>query len=305
MIPEKQISLQEHVRELPDEIEKLIVAVADMTVPLQNEFPHRLMGVHNKPNKYGEVVAELDSWANGFICDRLIKTGLVRKIYSEELESPLIYNESAPFVVTLDPLDGSSNIASNNPFGTIIGIYKRDLPCKGRELVASLFKLYGPITTIVLADGRGVHEYVKHRTGQANYMLLHEKMKLPGHGKVIGFGGDINDYPKGIYDFTKSLVKERKLKLRYCGAFVGDFSQVLHYGGLFMYPTLLSKPEGKLRLIYEGIPMGNIIEQAGGKSSNGKESLLEVMPKDVDGRTPLYVGNREIIAELEQILKKK
>jgi fructose-1,6-bisphosphatase I len=302
MIPEKQVSLQEHARELEPELAKLIVAIGDMTVPLQNEFPHRLMGVKNAPNKYGEVVAELDSWANGFICDRLIKTGLVRKIYSEELESPLLYNESAPFVVTLDPLDGSSNIASNNPFGTIVGIYRKDLPCKGRELVASLFKLYGPVTTIVLATKKGVHEYVKHRTGQANYMLLHESMKLPEKGKVIGFGGDITDYPEQIYKFTKSLVKEKKLKLRYCGAFVGDFSQVLHYGGLFMYPMLLNKPEGKLRLTYEGIPMGNIVERAGGKSSNGKCSLLEIMPKDVDGRTPLYVGNREIVEALEKAL---
>jgi fructose-1,6-bisphosphatase I len=301
-VPEKQISLEEHVRELDSELSGLICAIGGMTVPLRNEFPHRLMGVQNAPNKYGEVVAELDSWANGFICDSLIKTGLVRKIYSEELERPLTYNASAPFVVTLDPLDGSSNIASNNPFGTIVGIYKKDLPCKGSNLVASLFKLYGPITTIVLAAKKGVHEYVAHRKGGHKYVLLHEKMKLPEKGKVIGFGGDITDYPDAIYKYTKILVKEKKLKLRYCGAFVGDFSQVLHYGGMFMYPALKSKPEGKLRLTYEGIPMGNIVEQAGGASSNGKISLLDVMPKNVDERTPVYVGNRELIEGIKKAL---
>jgi fructose-1,6-bisphosphatase I len=302
-VPEKQISLEEHTRELEPELAKLICAIGDLTVPLQNEFPHRLMGVANAPNKYGEAVSELDTWANGFLCDSLIKTGFVRKIYSEELEKPLTYNDSAPFVVTLDPLDGSSNIASNNPFGTIVGIYRKDLPCKGKELVASLFKLYGPITTIVLAAKRGVHEYVKHHTGSAKYMLLHEKMKLPPKGKVIGFGGDITDYPEGIYAYTKTLVKQKKLKVRYCGAFVGDFSQVLHYGGLFMYPTLKSKPEGKLRLAYEGIPMGNIMEQAGGASSNGKVSLLDIMPKDVDERTPVYVGNKDIISGITKALR--
>jgi len=168
-VPEKQTPLQEHVRELPEELAKLIVTISDMTVPLQNEFPHRLMGVQNAPNKYGEVVAELDNWANGFICDRLIKTGLVRKIYSEELESPLIYNESAPFVATLDPLDGSSNIISNNAFGTIVGVYREDLPQTGRKLVAAFYKLYGPVNTFVYTVGSGTHEFVKHYDSDGSY----------------------------------------------------------------------------------------------------------------------------------------
>jgi fructose-1,6-bisphosphatase I len=258
-----------------------------------------------EPNKYGEAVAKLDEWVNGYLCDNLVKTGLVRKIYSEELEEPLLARSDAPFVVTLDPLDGSSNIVSNNSFGSIVGIYREDLPQSGRKLVAALYKLYGPVNTLVYTVGKGTHEFVKHydSEGNARFLLLAKNMAIPQPGEVFGLGGDPLDWSPQFLKFAKDLFREEKLKVRYSGTFVADFSQILHRGGMFSYPSTKKNPKGKLRLFYEAQPMAFIIEQAGGATYDGaKGSLLDVKGNDVDARTPLYMGSRQLIQKLKDVI---
>ncbi|MBS3069081.1 fructose-1,6-bisphosphatase [Candidatus Micrarchaeota archaeon] len=296
----QEVTIEEHVQHIDDELARLILTVAGMSVDIRNEFPHRLMGIAGT-NKYGEVVAELDAWVNDYICKKLAATGLVRKIYSEELVQPMLVKEDAPFVVAMDPLDGSSNIVTNNPFGTIIGIYRKDLPVSGDNLAASLYKLYGPITTLVYDAGKGVHEFVKHRKGHAKYCLLNENMRVPSEGGVFGLGGEPLDWTPEFLGFAKSLVKVHGLKLRYCGAFVGDFSQILHKGGFFAYPSSVKSPKGKLRLFYEAQPMAKIFEDAGGATWSGSESLLQTKCDDVNVRTPLYFGSKELVELLKGV----
>jgi len=308
---ESEITLEKHLHDakIDEKLASLMLSFAYLSLDAQHHFPKYLRGVQSDRNKYGEVVAALDDWVNGFTCDRLIKTGLVRKIYSEELKAPLVAssNLKAPFVVTLDPLDGSSNIITNNPFGAIVGIYREDLPQTGRKLVASFYKLYGPVNTFVYCAGKGSHEFVKHydAEGKAKFLLLHENIKLPAKGEVFGIGGDPLDWDPKFMTFAKDLFRKEKMKVRYCGAFVGDFAQVLHRGGFFSYPSTKKSAKGKLRLVYEAIPMANIIESAGGASWNGSagnSSLLDVKDSDVDARVPLYMGNKDLIDKLRQYL---
>ncbi len=301
-----EITLGKHAsKHLSADLATLISRIGQMTPNVKAEFPKRLK-VARTTNKFGEVQKELDAWTNGFFVDALIKTGLVRAIYSEELDKPYIYNDSAPFVVTMDPLDGSSNISTNNVFGTIFGIYREDLPATGRKLVCAIYELYGPITTLVYTagNGMGVHEFVKQREGEQQYLLLHENMKLPAKGEVFGIGADPMEWSNEFMGFAKGLFKKHRLKARYCGAFVGDFSQVLHRGGLFSYPCTKKSPNGKLRLYFEAAPMALIMEEAGGASSNGSISLLDVDLPDIDARVPLYMGNKYLIEELEGAIKK-
>ncbi len=300
-----EITLGKHASShLSEDLATLISRIGQMTPNVKAEFPKRLKGA-GATNKFGEVQKALDAWTNGFFVDSLIKTGLVRAIYSEELDKPYIYNDSAPFVVTMDPLDGSSNISTNNVFGTIFGIYREDLPQTGRKLVCAIYKLYGPITTLVYTagNGTGVHEFVKQRAGEQQYLLLHENLKIPAKGEVFGIGGDPLEWSNEFLSFAKGLFKKHKLKVRYCGAFVGDFSQVLHRGGLFSYPSTKKKQQGKLRLYFEAAPMAMIMEEAGGASSNGSKSLLDVDSPDMDSRTPLYMGNKYLIEEFEAAIK--
>src|SRR3989338_798641 len=124
-----------------DELAKLMDAIAKASIDIRIEFPYR-MGYSEKSNKYGEQMLKLDAWTNQFLVDTLLGTHLVKAVYSEELEKPVSGLPDAPFVVCMDPLDGSSNVKTNNTCGTIVSVYKNEIG-KGSEQVAALFKLYG------------------------------------------------------------------------------------------------------------------------------------------------------------------
>ena len=304
--PEEIVTLSQHLKRenVPVDLRRLITSFAFVALDAQHQFPKYLRGTMGSKNKYGEAVAKLDEWVNGYLCDSLVKTGLVRKIYSEELKEPLLGHALAPFVVAMDPLDGSSNIVSNNAFGTIVGVYRQDLPQTGRKLVAAFYKLYGPVNTFVYTTGNGTHEFVKHYDGMGNaqFLLLAENMKIPEPGEVFGLGGDPIDWSPEFLKFGKDLFRNDKMKARYSGTFVADFSQVLHRGGIFAYPSTKKSAHGKLRLYYEAQPMAFITEQAGGESWSEKCSLLEVVDKDVDARVPLYMGSRALVRKVIKAL---
>ena len=298
------VSLSQHLKQAgcDAELRRLIHSFAHIALDAQHQFPKYLRGTMGNKNKYGEAVARLDEWVNGYLCDSMIKTGLVRKIYSEELKKPLTGTPTGPFVIALDPVDGSSNIVSNNPFGTIVGVYREDLPQKGSKLVAAFYKLYGPVNTFVYSIGKGTHEFVKHYDGEghAQFFLLAENLKIPGKGEVFGIGGDPVDWSPVFLKFAKDLSRKEKLKVRYCGTFVADFSQILHKGGIFAYPETKKAKKGKLRLFYEAQTMAFLAEQAGGASWSGKCSLLDVSGRDVDARVPVYLGSKGLIGKLRK-----
>lgn len=302
----KPITLEQHLAasKADAKLQRLISSFAYIALDAQHQFPKYLRGTVGEPNKYGEAVAALDEWVNGFLCDSLVKTGLVRKIYSEELREPLLARNGAPFVVAMDPLDGSSNIVSNNAFGTIVGVYREDLPQTGRKLVAAFYKLYGPVNTFVYTAGKGTHEFVKHydSEGNAQFLLLAGNMKIPEPGGVFGLGGDPVDWSPLFLMFAKDLFRKERMKARYSGTFVADFSQVLHGGGIFAYPSTKKSPKGKLRLFYEAQPMAFLMEQAGGESWSGSCSLLDAVGSDADARTPLYMGSRALVKKLKSAL---
>ncbi len=301
-------TLEQHLKSLPPDLAKLISSFAQISMHMQTQFPKYLGGASGNKNKYGEATAKLDVWANGHLCDALIQTDLVRTIYSEELKEPLHHNDASPFVITLDPLDGSSNIGTNNPFGIILGIYRDDLPQTGRKLTAAVYKLYGPVNTLVYSAGHGVHEFVKHyhSDGSAQFLLLNENIRLPKKGEVFGIGADPMLWDGRFRAFAKNLFRKENLKARYCGSFVADFSQVLHKGGFFAYPSTSKNPEGKFRLYYECIPLSYLCEEAGGLSWDGSASGSSVLDReagDADARSPLYLGNKELVGKLKSALK--
>ncbi|MBI2444790.1 fructose-1,6-bisphosphatase [Candidatus Micrarchaeota archaeon] len=275
------------------ELARLIDAIAKASIDIRLEFPYRMGIVEGEENKYGEQQLKLDQWTNQYLCDRMIETNLVKAVYSEELVQPASGLPDAPYVVCMDPLDGSSNVKSNNTCGTIVSIYKREIG-KGSEQVAALFKLYGPVTTLTYTVGKGTHQFIQQLKHEPQYVLSHENITLPKSGGVFGIGGKKKEFTPALTRFAEGL-EARGLKLRYSGTMVADCNQVLHYGGLFAYP----KP--KLRLNYEAKPMAFILEQAGGSSTNGIQSLMEVVSDTPDARTPVFLGSKELISEIERL----
>src|SRR5438445_617169 len=200
------------------------------------------------------------------------------------------------FSVVLDALDGSSNVKSNNIFGTIFGIFDRkSLPARGSDLFAAGYLIYGPATTLVYATEAGVNEFVQEGGARSHeFLLIEDGLRLPSQGKLSGVGGHRDRWIPEVKAFVGELEREL-MNLRYGGSFVGDFNQILHYGGFFGYPAEVDKPAGKYRLHFESNPIAFIAEAAGGAGTTGKERILDVAPRGIEQTVPTYVGNQDLV----------
>ena len=282
----------------PESIAATVDAVVDVVAraapEIRGGLPGRRVAAEGQ-NPSGETQMAADVFADDLLCDRLGSVSGVGTYASEEREATVDVGTGVS--VCVDPLDGSSNLEPNAAMGTIVAVYDGPLPASGRDIRAAAYVLYGPITTMIVARDGAVTEYVIRDGGE--YDTLTEDIRLPDDPTVYGFGGRVPHWVEAFEDFAADVESDPSMKLRYGGAMIGDVNQVLTYGGIFAYPTLSNAPESKLRTQFEGYPVGYIVEAAGGASSNGHQSLLDVDPEDLHARTPVYVGNRELIDDLE------
>lgn len=293
-------TLKQHLKTIDKELASLILKISDSSNIIRKELPRR-RGKSDTKNVFGEIQSVADKWADEFLINEFKKTGIVKTVVSEEHPDSIKLNKNGKFNITLDPLDGSSNIESNNMVGTIIGIYEKDLPTQGKHQVAALYILYGPTTTLVYTAKKGVHSFV--RVGKT-FLLKKENIKIPEPGILYSVGGLRKNWLPSFKKYIKEL-EAQGYKLRYGGSFVGDTNQILYYGGIFAYPALTTKPNGKLRLLVESNPISFIIKQAGGASSSGAGSTLDIKPENITQRVPTYIGNKDLIKKLEKLLNKK
>jgi len=272
----------------------LLTHIAGLVTRIRGELPIRRDPAATR-NVYGEQQLELDVWMNDLLVEALKASKLVSQVASEEMGAVKEVGRGR-FSVVLDPLDGSSNVKSNNIFGTIFGIFDRKrLPAAGSDLFAAGYLIYGPATTLVYATARGVHEFVQGGGGRPEeFFLIEEGLRLPVKGKLYGVGGHRDRWIPEVKSFVGELEREL-MNLRYGGSFVGDFNQILHYGGFFAYPAEVDKPAGKYRLHFESNPIAFIAEAAGGAGTTGKERILEVSPKGIEQTVPTYVGNQDLV----------
>jgi len=271
-------------------IEAIVDAIAGLTPTIRRAFrTHR--SVEGSENPSGERVLEADVRVDELLEEHVGDLDSVGTYASEERADPVDTGEG--YAVAVDPLDGSSNLGSNNGVGTIVGVYDADLPASGQSLVGAMYVLYGPATTAMVADGDGVTEFLLTEGGKE---VLTEDVAIPETGGVYGFGGPVPEWSSDFRRYAMSI--QRRLKRRYAGALVADVNQVLSKGGVFAYPPLESRPSGKLRLQFEGNPMAYIVEQAGGRSFDGERSILDREADRIHGRTPVFLGGTEPVARL-------
>ncbi|MFB6069718.1 MAG: class 1 fructose-bisphosphatase [Halanaeroarchaeum sp.] len=271
-------------------VEAILDTVAETAPEIRAGLPGRRTKI-DAENASGQRQLAADVWADEILGDRFADLPSVGTYASEERETTEDVGDG--YLVAVDPLDGSSNLRSNNPMGTIVGVYDDDLPTTGRSLVASGFVLYGPITTMTVARDGTVTEYVIEDGARRDA----GSVELPAEPTVYGIGGRVPDWPDGVSEYVSEV--ESSLKLRYGGAMIADVNQVLTYGGVFGYPSLRSSPNGKLRLLFEGAPIAHVVETAGGASTDGSRSLLDVEASAVHQRTPVFVGNDSLIERAE------
>jgi fructose-1,6-bisphosphatase I len=242
-------------------------------------------------NVYGEVQLALDRISDEILKNKLQFSGFVREYASEELEDIVkIGTGKEKYIVTADPLDGSSLIDTNLAIGTIIGIHKESILDVGRKtMVAALYITYGPLITMIYSAGKGAHEFVLDREGE--YVLSQENIRLKEKGSIFSPGGLRRDWTPEHLKFVERLEKDG-YKLRYSGGFVPDINQILiKKGGVFTYPALKKSPQGKLRLLFELQPMAFIMEQAGGLATDGNQDILSIKVENVNQLSPVYIGS--------------
>ncbi|MFZ1260668.1 MAG: class 1 fructose-bisphosphatase, partial [Chitinophagaceae bacterium] len=217
-----------------------------------------------------------------------------------------------------DPLDGSSNIDVNVSIGTIFGIYRRkteigtvvteeDFLQPGSQQVAAGYVVYGSSTMLVYATRRGVNGFTLDPS-IGEWTLSHPDIKCPDTGKIYSVNhGNFFQYEEGVKKYITTCQKKDKTNggpytQRYIGSMVSDVHRNLIKGGLFMYPGTIDKPKGKLRLLYECNPFAFIVEVAGGRATNGKERILDIQPTELHQRTPMFIGSKLMMDELETYL---
>lgn len=282
-----------------EEMSALTAAIAKASITVWDSIPFK-SGLLNDVNPSGEAQKAIDVFSNDVFAEALTSTGYAAEVASEEMAEPV--EAKGQVSVAMDPLDGSSNVETNNPLGSIFGFYAKRLPTSGRNLVGALYVTYGSMVTITFSFGKGVHRFVAVREGATmSFELLGVNLKLPAKPEVYGFGGLRKQWIPPVMRFWHSL-EEKGLRNRYCGTFVGDYNQVLARGGIFSYPALVEKPKGKLRVLYESAPMAYINEQAGGYASDGSRNILDIEPGSLAETSPLYIGSGSLVRELESLI---
>ncbi len=281
-----------------------------------------ILGEAGSNNVHGEEVKKLDVYANDALISALSAGSECSAIASEENDTELIFNDEiskkAKYVVLFDPLDGSSNIDVNVSIGTIFSIYRkidldaetsvRDFLQPGHEQVAAGYVIYGSSTMLVYTTGYGVNGFTLDPS-IGEFCLSHPDLKIPQTGTTYSINqGNYEKFPSGLKKYIKwaqQIVPEesRPYGQRYIGSMVADVHRTLIKGGIFMYPSTASHPEGKLRLMYECNPLAFIIEQAGGTAIDCRGNrILDIESTDLHQRTPIFIGSVDMVKEVDSFM---
>jgi len=278
----------------------------------------KLFGIAGEVNVQGEEVKKLDVLSNDLFINLMRSSFTTCLLVSEENENAIEVEleKQGKYIVCFDPLDGSSNIDCLVSIGSIFAIYKKEssgIPTvqdalqPGRKLVAGGYALYGSATALVLSTGRGVHGFMLD-PAIGEFILTDPDMRVPSRGKIYSINeGYAATWDPAIVEYVDSKKNPQNGKpygARYIGSMVADVHRTLKYGGIFMYPATKDAPKGKLRLLYECNPMSYIIEQAGGIASNGSIPILDIIPKSIHERSPIFLGSSEDVKDVLAIIAK-
>ena len=281
-----------------------------------------ILGEHGTTNVQGEKVEKLDIYANQQFISALGSGGETCAVASEENDElvPITtkVSKNAKYLVCVDPLDGSSNIDVNVSIGTIFSIYRRadsdrpiaeiDFLQQGATQMAAGYVIYGSSTMLVYTTGRGVNGFTLDPS-IGEFCLSHPDMKCPDTGTIYSINeGNYIQFPEGVKQYIKycqvdDQATSRPYSSRYIGSLVADFHRNLLKGGIFIYPSTAKSPQGKLRLLYECNPLSFVIEQAGGKASDGQGRILELEPTSLHQRTPLFIGSAQMVTKAEGFMR--
>ena len=325
-MPERRFTLTQHLLHEVEEhteaggkvaaiIAEIATACKEIRAQLAQVGLGPLAGMQGGLNVQGEAVHKLDWFANQVLKRHFSGLGLLCSLVSEEMEDIEHLEEDCPrsdYVLCYDPMDGSSNLDVDGAVGTIFSLRRRvegadhatprEVFRAGSEQVAAGYVLYGPQCILVYGVGGNVHGFTLD-TAVGEFFLSNPSIRMPERGREFsanlarleswdpGFRSFVEDHSQGANGPAYSL--------RYVGALVADFHRILLRGGVFFYPDDARNPNGKLRLLYEAAPLAFLAEAAGGAATDGRRPILEIVPEELHQRTPLVIGSRSEVQEIQ------
>lgn len=319
------IDKQEHFRYSSGELSRLINSLRLAAKVVSHQVNQAglvdIVGAFGTENVQGEQQQKLDVYANEIFINTLVNREIVCGIASEEEDDFIAIHgkkgdNDSKYVVLIDPLDGSSNIDVNVSVGTIFSIYRRVTPTgapvqledflqKGENQVAAGYIVYGSSTMLVYTTGAGVNGFTLN-PAIGTFYLSHPDMKIKEDGSIYSINeGNYIQFPQGVKDYLKYCQEEegnRPYSARYIGSLVSDIHRNILKGGIYIYPTSTKAPKGKLRLLYECNPIAFIMEQAGGKASDGYGRIMEVEPTALHQRVPFFCGSKKMVEKAEEFM---
>ena len=307
---------------IPAGLQDLLLAVVNTCSTLSHEVAQGaligLLGSAGSGNVQGEVQQKLDIIANDQLIDGVKGCKSLAGLASEEMELPLAVQGTGDYLLLFDPLDGSSNIDVNVSIGTIFSILKKQDPSaplqtsdfllSGRHQAAAGYVVYGPQTTMALTLGDGVVMFTLNKeTGE--FLLIKEAVTISPSTKEFAINmSNMRHWADPVRRYVEEClagitgVRDKDFNMRWIASMVADVHRVLSRGGVFMYPWDKRDPKkaGKLRLMYEANPMSFLVEQAGGASINGTQTIMDLQPTGLHERVSVMLGSKEEIDRLKQ-----
>ena len=270
-------------------------------------------------NSTGDDQTRLDIASNQVILDAFHRSTRLAGLVSEEMDELVVISEDdhARMILCIDPIDGSSNTEINGSLGTIFGFYRRDQTGPGdlaaelvegrAKLVAAGYIFYGSGTLLVYSQGEGVRSFLLDRE-LGEFMMCHPDIRCPKEGNSFAANtGRLYEWHPGLQRYIHHISQRdsatrRPYSLRYSGALVADFHRCLIQGGVYFYPSDRGHAEGKLRLFYESAPLAFVIEQAGGKASDGRTPILPTRASSIHQRSSLVIGSTREVELIEKFV---
>jgi fructose-1,6-bisphosphatase I len=303
-------------------LQDLLLAVVNTCSTLSHEVAQGaligLLGSAGSGNVQGEVQQKLDIIANDQLIDGVKGCKSLAGLASEEMELPVAVQGTGDYLLLFDPLDGSSNIDVNVSIGTIFSVLKKQDPSAplqtsdflltGRHQVAAGYVVYGPQTTMALTLGDGVVMFTLNKeTGE--FLLIKDAVTISPSTKEFAINmSNMRHWADPVRRYVEECLagttgaRDKDFNMRWIASMVADVHRVLSRGGVFMYPWDKRDPKkaGKLRLMYEANPMSFLVEQAGGASINGTQTIMDLQPTGLHERVSVMLGSKEEIDRLKQ-----
>ncbi|MBU2870342.1 class 1 fructose-bisphosphatase [Colwellia sp. E2M01] len=291
-------------------IQAILTASKDISFRVGQGHLNDLLGSTEDENVQGEVQKKLDVISNDLLKEIILESGFVKAISSEEEDNCVAGNEDGKYLVSFDPLDGSSNTDINSLIGTIFSIHEAPsnlaandndmFKQAGDKQVCAGYVLYGPSTMLAMTTGSGTHFYVLDKT-YGEFILVERNVQVPA--ETAEFSVNMSNqrfWQAPMQNYINDLLagntgpRGKNFNMRWIAAMVGDIHRVLCRGGIFTYPTDskdASKPN-KLRLMYEANPMAFLLEQAGGLAMTSQGRIMDIQPDSIHQRVEVIMGSK-------------